>query len=142
MPAPDGRGKRLLVGEISGPLLFDNPFDGGVIDLSDDSGLEVGEDWNRPYVGLKSNLSARNKLYSWNTTGSYSEKESPPVQHYVLIERIRRIRESNGVRIVVNPWGLVLTKKPVAGRWSSDESTWQPVYVGRIRRDKWFEKEA
>lgn len=57
VPASNTSYERLLVGDITGHLLFDNPFDGGVIDLSDDcdedgNRLQLGAAWQKPYLGL------------------------------------------------------------------------------------------
>ena len=58
-----------------------------------------------------------------------------------LIEALRSIRRYGAVRFIVNPYGLVLTKRPPAGRWSAEE-LWEPVFVGKINLDLWFEKEG
>ncbi len=137
VPSAFGDGSRLLVGEIEGVLLFEDD-NGEIIDLSDDSNLEVGEPWLKPYIGMQYNLSIHSRIYYFD-----NEKGSDylPVQDENLIRKIRKVRRSGAVRFIVNPYGLVLTKIP-EGEFSMGEDRWEPVYVGRINRDLWFRKES
>ena len=64
----------------------------------------------------------------------------PPHQDQDLIEAIREVRHWGSVKFVVNPFGLVLTKRPERQQW--DEEKWDPVYVGRIDYQQWFAKES
>lgn len=134
VPSQDGA-KRMLAGEISGKIEFRDPW-GGAFDLSDAEGCANGDDWKLPYVGMKFNLSKRSEIYLWQGEPLYPYK-----QDRELIGDIRRIRRYGAVRFIVNPWGIVLTKRPPDGEWTGDESEWDPVYVGRISHDNWFNKE-
>jgi hypothetical protein len=141
VPASDGGGRRYLVGELDGPLLFNNPFDeDDVIDLSDCKRLARGDAWARPYVGVPYNLSGRSKIYFYQLDKDGGHSAYPPRQDTNLIAALRSIRRSGPVRFIVNPAGLVLTKRPSGQNWSPEED-WKPVFVGRIDRNVWFEKE-
>lgn len=57
VPSSDGRGRRVIVGEIRGTILFHNPFrDGELIDLSNPGRRRCGDLWTLPYVGMPYNL--------------------------------------------------------------------------------------
>lgn len=129
---------RFCAGQINGILLFKNLDTGIITNLADDQGLEPGDFWDRPYVGMWYNLSRKNELYYWDH--NKDEAVKPPVQDKQLIRRLRSLRRGTGIRIVANPFGLVLAKVPV-GEFDFDQEQWQPVYVGRIDYTKWFKKE-
>jgi hypothetical protein len=121
-----------VVGEWTGPMEFENPFDDdAVFDLYDDSGLEVGASWDRPYVGIPYQLSRDDELYFWLVDGSGGRKMSPRAQDSALISRLRAIRPRGPVRFLVAPGGIVLTKT---------EPLWEPRHVGKLDLDKWFPK--
>jgi hypothetical protein len=147
VPTSDMSRERLLVGEITGRLLFDNPFDGGIVDLGDDcdedeNRLKPGATWQKPYLGLIYHLSAGSKIYCWREQTESSWSEELPRQDNDLIHALRKIRRTGAVRFVVNPWRIVLTKKAPETDWQPDvEDEWEPVYVGRIERSYWFTKE-
>jgi hypothetical protein len=62
---------------MEGVLLFKDPY-GGDIDLSDDTGLQNGELWEKPYIGVKYNLRGDSNIcYYDNRLGS---TEYPPEQ--------------------------------------------------------------
>jgi hypothetical protein len=140
VPASDGGGRRYLVGELEGNLLFENPFGDEDVDLSECGGLRAGDPWDLPYVGLPFNLSSRSRIYFYQTNRDRGLAIYPPQQDTNLIEALRSVRRSGAARFIVNPAGLVLTKRPAGERWSPEEE-WQPVFVGRINRRLWFEKE-
>ncbi len=129
---------RFCVGQCAGILRFLNLDTQRIFDLADDSQLETGDAWELPYVGMPYNLSKQNQLYFWD--GWNDKKLLPQVQDKDLIRKIRSIRRHGGVRILVNPYGLVATKAPV-GEFDFDEDNWEPVYIGRIDYAKWFAKE-
>jgi len=137
-----GGRQRLLVGEVSQTWHFIDPRDNSVFDLSGVDGYSSGDLWQRPYVGMRYNLSYRNQIYFWNESDEGQQKCLPERQDVKLKERIRSVRGYGPVRFIVNPWGIVLTKKPISVASQSDESTWEPVYVGRINPATWFEKEV
>jgi hypothetical protein len=136
VPSSAGDGTRLLVGETEGVMLFDNPLTNGILDLSDDEGLNNGDPWDKPYIGIQYNLTSGSNIYIWRK----DKGEYLPRNYRDLVAKLRSVRRTGPVRFVVNPYGIVLTKAPV-GDYNPDEDLWQPVYVGRINRNSWFEKE-
>ncbi|HBF99998.1 MAG TPA: hypothetical protein DDW87_00290 [Firmicutes bacterium] len=130
--------QRFCVGHTTGVMLLRNLDTQDIIDLSNDTGLETGDPWELPYVGMVYNLNGRSQLYYWNEATQESEK--PPAQDRDLIAKIRSVRRSGSIRLVVNPYGVVSTKVP-RGVFDPDEDTWEPVYIGRVDYNKWFAKE-
>ncbi len=140
VPSSRSDGKRLLVGEVDGVLLFKNPSNGNIIDLSDDTGLQSGDLWEKPYIGVKYNLNSRSNIYYYRYCSEQNKSEYPSKQDDELIKKLRKIRRYGSVRFIVNQYGLVLTKIP-EGEYCRDEDKWIPVYVGRINYNLWFKKE-
>lgn len=141
VPAGDGI-RRFLAGRLKGPLLFENPFHSEKpIDLSDAEHLENGEPWQGPYVGIPYHLHRNDKIYFYSHDERGGRSIYPPLQDYQLIRAIRNVRPYGPVRILVNPAGLVLTKAPSGGRQQQFEDSWQPVFVGSINPNLWFEEE-
>jgi len=141
VPSSDGGRRRFLAGRLHGRLLFENPFlSEEAIDLADDMHLENGDPWKLPYVGVQYNLSRRGSIYFYQEDADGARSIYPPRQDYELIRAIRRVRPSGPVRFIVNLAGLVLTKVPFETCQRS-EDCWQPVYVGSINPQLWFEKE-
>jgi hypothetical protein len=141
VPASDGSGRRYLAGRLTGCLLFENPFcPEELIDLGDDDRLQPGDPWKLPYLGMPYNLHRNSTIYFCKEDESGGRTTFPPRQDPGLIRAIRSIRPTGAVRFIVNHAGLVLTKCPPEGR-STPEESWQPVYVGSITPDLWFEKE-
>ena len=137
VPSSSGNGERVIVGEIDGRLLFDNPLeDGNDIDISDFSELECGDLWELPYVGVAYNLSMDSEIYYKYKPG---KRELPPVQDTELITNLREVRNTGAVRFIVNPYGIVLTKRPI-GSWN--DKIWEPVFIGHVNFEQWFVKEA
>ena len=136
VPSSAGDGTRLLVGETEGTLLFDNPLAGGILDLSDDAGLNTGDHWDRPYIGMRYNLTRGSSIYFWKGEGEYL-----PHVDDGLINKLRAVRRTGAVRFIVNPYGIVLVKAPQGEFRSAEEEDWQPIYVGRITPNRWFAKE-
>jgi hypothetical protein len=127
---------RLLVGEVSGTLWFEDPWrDGAKLTLNAADGLRCGDEWKLPYLGLQYQLSAGSEIYFWREDEERSGKEALPRPDRDLIELLREVRPNGAVRFIVNHYGLVLTKKPI-GR-----DQWQAVFVGKINLEKWFIKE-
>lgn len=141
VPASDGGGRRFLAGQLEGRLLFENPFDANdALDLGECSNLHPGDPWKLPYVGFPYNLNGRSQIYFYRVDDEGGKSVFPQRQDASLIQTLRRIRRTGAVRFIVNPAGIVLTKCPEGENWSPEES-WQPVFVGRINRSQWFEKE-
>jgi hypothetical protein len=138
VPAPSGDGTRMIVGSIKGKILFENPFADNVkIDLSRDDNLTCGDLWPRPYIGIPYNLSGSNKIYFNRSEEDGTTTEYLDSSDYSLKRKLRTVRESGGVRFVVNHHGIVLTKK----LRTPSSRYWIPVYVGRIDYKNWFNKE-
>lgn len=139
-PSSWGDVKRLLVGEVEGVLLFENPSDGSIIDLSDDTGLQISDLWEKPYIGVKYNLNRSSNIYYYSYCSEQNKSEYLPKQDDELIKKLRKVRRYGAVRFIVNQHGIVLTKIP-EGEYCKDEDKWIPVYVGRINYNLWFKKE-
>jgi hypothetical protein len=136
-----GSGKCFHAGYMDGTLLFENPFrPGEPIDLGDAKGLRPGDPWTLPYVGMPYNLHRSGFVYFYKQHDSGGSSVYPPQQDPQLVRGLRLVRPRGPVRFIVNPAGLVLTKRTLSDRQCSEEF-WQPVYVGSISRDLWFAKE-
>ncbi len=141
VPASDGGGQRVLAGRLNGTLLFENPFvPKKPIDLGDAKLLKNGDPWQRPYIGIPYHLHRNGSIYFYQQSESGGRTIYPPRQDVELIRAIRSARGYGPVRILVNPAGLVLTKVPSGNGYQSEEF-WQPVYVGSINPELWFEEE-
>lgn len=141
VPASNGSGQRLFVGEIKGSVLFENPLEDDCFwDISKVDGLNRGDQWTLPYVGIPYNLNKQSKIYFYHNYEEGGKSEYPSRQDIQLISSLREIRRYGGIRFIVNPFGIVLTKTPPEGKWAMDEK-WTAVYVGRINYDSWFQKE-
>jgi hypothetical protein len=134
VPASDGAGSSVYVaGECRGPMRFQNPFSpGATFDLFDDSGLQTGDAWDRPYLGMRYQLSKFDEVYFWHEDDTGGEKLLPPAQDADLIARVREIRPYGAVRFLLGPGGVVITKVP---------PLWSARYVGRVDLGTWFAKE-
>lgn len=141
VPAPTPSDARVaIVGECSGPLEFLNSAAGcGTVDLADDSALNVGDIWDRPYIGVPYQLSHRSELYFWEGADDGGRKLLPRAQDTGLIGALRALRGYGAVRFLATYGGLVLTKVPV-GSWPDER--WEPRYVGHIDFGQWFRKEG
>jgi hypothetical protein len=137
VPANDYSGTQVaLVGEWTGPLEFNNPFEAGsTFDLAGDDGMKCGDSWGRPYVGIPHNLSYGDDLYFKHVTARGTQILKPEVQDDALISALRSLRPTRPVRFIVIVGGLVATKVEV------EPDEWQPHYVGRIDPNCWFDKD-
>ena len=137
IPSTTHSRKRAYIGKIKGSIIFDNPFDDmEPIDLSDDSYLICGDLWEKPYVDNCYNLSGNGKIYLKRDEEHGIKKEYPPIQDKKLIQLLREIRGFKPIRFIVNPHGIVLTK-----RQDRLDEAWNPIYVGRIDKNLWFMEE-
>jgi hypothetical protein len=128
---------RYLVGESDGPLYFKDEKNGsGKICLCDCDRLTCGDDWDRPYIGMKYQLHAGDHIYFWDENGEGGTKQYPVDQDEELIENLRQIRPNGGVSFLVNQHGIVLVKMEM-GR-----NKWKAIYVGKINYKRWFKKEG
>ncbi len=127
--------EKVLVGEINGKILFKNVFNDEEIDLSDTAGISSGDPWTKPYIGTVFNYNPRSGILFQEKKGAH--KEYPTKKDLDLENKLYNIRNGDYCRFLVNPWGVVLTKKTPY----LYNGEWQPVYVGRINYDSWFDKE-
>lgn len=141
VPASAGGGRRAIVGELRGVLRFEDPFENRVFTLGDDAGLSPGDDWPLPYVGMPFNLSGRSRVYFWREDDEGGRAEYAPNEGGSLVGILRAIRRTGPIRFIVNPAGVVLTKRPPRGEWRGPDEKWDPVYVGRLDLGAWFKKE-
>jgi hypothetical protein len=140
VPASDGRGRRYIAGWLEGMLLFDNPFyPERPINLAANDNLRNGDEWTLPYVGVPYHLHRNSSVYFYKEDEDGGRSVYPPRQDPALVRAIRNIRPRGPVRFIVNPAGLVLTRRPVD--INAAEESWQPVFVGSISTNLWFEKE-
>jgi hypothetical protein len=141
VPASDGRGQRLLAGRLNGRLLFENPFlPDKPFDLGNGELLKNGDPWKLPYIGIPYHLHRSGRIYFYQHDERGGRSIYPPQQDLELVRAIRNVRPYGPVRILVTPGGLVLTKIPFGFRTQS-EVCWQPVFVGSIDPNLWFEEE-
>jgi hypothetical protein len=143
VPASSGNGNVYLAGTVEGlPRVIDPFEDHSVIDLYDDDDYECGDVWDAPYVGTRFNLGRHNRIYYWQTDGRGGESIFPDYPDDELVQAIRQVRRGRRpVRFIVNPAGIVLTKRPPKGIQDDENegASWESVYVGRIDYEKWFD---
>jgi hypothetical protein len=72
--------------------------------------------------------------------GEGGTSEYPLAQDMELIRTLRAVRRTGPVRFIVNPYGVVLTKRPCDARQAEEQ--WEPVFIGRINLTRWFQKEG
>jgi len=131
--------QRYLVGTLTGEWHLLTP-EGKRVSLGDDSELRCGDPWRLPYVGVPYNLSKFDRIYFQDATLEGERIIHLESEDHDLIRALRRIRRWGPVRFIVNPFGLVLTKK---WRWKVfSKGVWEPVYVGRIDFSRWFPREG
>jgi len=137
VPSSQGDGTRMLAGQLKGKLLFENPFDpDSPIDLSDTSGLQPGDPWMLPYIGIPHRLSVRRQIYFWQQNADEGFKVQPDRQDADLISELLAFR-GGACRFIVNPFGVVLTKRQDFDR----DGSWHPHYIGQINLQNWFAQE-
>lgn len=130
--------QRYFVGTLSGEWRLLTP-DGESVSLGDARELKCGAPWPLPYVGVPYNLSGGDRIYFQDAAPEGERILYPASEDHDLIRALRRIRRWGPVRFIVNPFGVVLTKRPRRG--TDEEAQWEPVYVGRIDFRYWFPKE-
>src|SRR5579884_121027 len=141
VPSGAGDRRRYLAGVLRGSWSLIAPDDVNErVSLEDDDGLDCGDPWPRPYVGVPYHLSNGGRIYFVHRAPGGDLVQYAPYQDTDLIEAIRQIRRWGPVKFIVNPFGLVLTKRPSHGQWNEED--WDPVYVGRINYCYWFAEEV
>ncbi|MGH7229285.1 MAG: hypothetical protein ACREIH_08750 [Nitrospiraceae bacterium] len=123
---------RYLVGTVSGVPEFSDPRKPGArFTLLPDRDLPTGSRWVWPYLGMKFNLSADDRIYFKQDDEDGARYHEPPVQDEQLIAELRKVRPGgNVIRFIVNLHGAVFTRVEPDGN---------AVYVGYIDRALWFE---
>jgi hypothetical protein len=140
VPSVLGDRRRYFAGVLQGEWHLLDPDDGRrPVSLEDDEDFGCGDPWERPYVGVPYHLSRGRHIYFVHRAPHGDSVQHPPHQDQELIEALLEIRHRGPVKFIVNPFGLVLTKRPTSQEW--DEEKWDPVYVGRIDYQQWFAKE-
>ncbi len=141
VPCGSGDGRRYFAGVLQGEWVLTDPDTSfQTHSLNDDDGLECGDPWDLPYVGVPYRLSKGDRIYFTHRGPAGDRILRPEAQDRDLIASLRSVRRWGPVRFIVNPFGVVLTKKPPDRRFI-DEEAWQAVYVGRIDYDNWFSPE-
>jgi len=129
--------KRIHIGRIEGRILFINPLNDSIIDLSDDKDLEIGSEWDKPYVGCQFRLSRYDEIYLIHEYKGGRKKICPEIQDDDLIADLRSVRSYGAMTFIVNPYGIVITKS-----YNKFNREWKPAYAGRINKKKWFKEEV
>jgi len=135
VPADNGT-DRYIVGQLNNNCGCQNLYINGnqSISLSNVNGLNLGDLWDRPYLGIPYVLSEKNEIYIWRDEGEYQYREVLEGNYNQLINNIRRLRPFGGCRFIVNPWGIVLTK-------IQRSRNWIPVFVQKLDYRYWFPME-
>lgn len=138
VPDPFRYKQRYYVGRLQGGWSLMDPLEPSRLVSLDGANMACGDPWDLPYVGIPYRLSKQNRLYFVQPHPHGDELLYPPKQDLKLIARIREIRKWGPVSFIVNPFGVVLVKRPER---SFEEESWRPVYVGRIEYSTWFHRE-
>ncbi len=132
--------RRYYVGRLMGDWKLVDPNDSHhLTSLDAEPHLRCGDVWDRPYVGMPYRLSKSDKIYFVHRLPDREEVIYPKVQDLMLIGVLRRVRKWGPMSFIVNPFGVVLTKRP--DQRFTDEESWIPVYIGRVDYSRWFEFE-
>jgi hypothetical protein len=134
VPNSDGNGERMIVGELHGVLDFVDSGTGKIFNLNNDENLNIGDLWAYPYVGVQCHLSRAGQIYSFIENDDEKTCVYPNIIDEELVQVLTHIRDWRGCRFIVNPHGIVLTKKKFA------KYDWRPIYAGRIDYNKWYDK--
>jgi len=138
VPSSNADGSRMKVGVITGKFLFKDPFAvGNTIDLSDAGVMQCGDALTIPYLGIPYHLSGRSQIYFYRTHNEGGGAVYPPAQDQELVASLRKVRRTGPVKFIVNPYGLVATKKPINDEWEPEEE-WVPIFIGRVNFNQWF----
>lgn len=129
-----GSRDRYLVGECEGTFYFENSMNNNEKTSLNGSGLELGDEWGKPYIGMSYNLDQHDRICFRKEDDDSRADVYPSEQDGKLIRKLRIVREDGYIRFIVNQFGVVLTKKEING-------VWKGIYVGQINYDKWFSKE-
>ena len=130
--------RRYYVGRLQGDWHLVDPWEPSrLLSLKPEPGLQLGQRWNRPYIGIPYRLSKFSKIYFVDRLPGEDRIVHPRIQDERLVAALRRIRKWGPMSFIVNPFGAVIAKRPVQG--VDDEELWEPVYVGKVDLTKWFD---
>jgi len=121
----------ILIGKCDGEIFFENPWDDDSL-LSLDTPLSCGDQWELPYIGIKFNLSNKDKIHFIKEDHAGQKKYYLGNNYDELVHNIRKIRPWGGCSFIVNPHGHVIIKKKVG-------PIWKPYYVCQIDYSKWYD---
>jgi hypothetical protein len=137
VPAQPDKHRVISAGQCQGSLIFLDPEnDGRLLDLSDDEALSTGDLWDKPAAGSQYSLSRHSRIHL-NQAGKEIE---PPQQDRALIDKLRSVCPHGPLKFIVNPWGIVLLRRPLDGNWEG-EGPHETVYIDRLDLDLWFAPE-
>jgi hypothetical protein len=140
----------IYVGQINTQFLFRDPEAGTNLDLGDDSGLDSGDPWHKPCVGVPYAISPDGRIYRQKTDASGSRPDYAPMQDSRMAMNLMEIKGKKGGRFMVNSSGLVLARRTdeesqAKGSWISglfgSHGPGPAIYVGRLDYQRWFPKE-
>lgn len=126
---------RYLVGECEGILYFENSMNRNEKTSLDSSGMKLGAEWKKPYIGMAYNLDQYDRICFRKEDDDGCAEVYPSQQDTELIKKLRTVREVGYIRFIVNQYGVALTKKEINGNWKA-------IYIGQINYNKWFSKEG
>lgn len=126
-------GERFWVGDMEGcPEFLDPREDGTTFTLDISSTTPLGTPWDRPYIGMKFNLSDDDVIRFRHSVEDMQQMITLQKKSSNLVSALRSVRRFGSIRFIVNLHGIALTKA---------EPDWQPVYICHLDRSEWFEKE-
>lgn len=137
-PVNDQSYRIFYLGDFSERLSFDNPFEPGhTFHLGPEPGIQRGDLWSKPYLGVPYNLSKSGNLYRRHQSDEGSEAQYLERPYPELRRNLTALRGSyNAIRFIINLEGIILTKKRIK------PDNWQPVYVGQLDLDRWFTRQS
>ncbi len=129
--------ERFWVGNVAGIPDFKHPATGRFFTLDADPGLQPGQPWRKPYIGMKFNLDCEDRIRFTREDDDRRTRIWLPGKTPLLVAALRRIRPGGKtIRFIVNLHGVVLTKV------ENGDGEWVPVFVGHIDPKHWFSKEG
>lgn len=129
-----GTTDRFIVGEVAGVPRFQDPDMPGHWFTLTGEGLEHGDAWKYPYLGMAYNLGDSGIYFKFEDEEG-SSKQIPTHQDEALVAALRELRPFGVLRFVVNLHGVALTKV------QDSEGQWCPHFVGFINIAVWFKKD-
>ena len=122
-----------LIGIWQGRILFEDPYDDDIHLSLDPDNFTTGDDWNLPYLGMKYNLSANNKIYFSfrNEEGQKYISLPDSIDAKYLIKALRQIRPGRvPMTFLVNNNHAVIAK--------ANNGDWTPKFVCKLDINNWY----